>query len=303
VLARHQPHLTRLFTSAQREPQDTPNLTRQEEALALPPTGRQAQKSQQNRAQRLARYHQVVELRQKGLKLSLIAQQVGISEQTVNRWLAAGHFPARTRRRRQPSLLNHYLAYLNRRWAEGCHNATQLCREIRQQGYKGSQALVLNYAWRRRRGRHIHTSNEWQPSEAKPIRSHSYSPRQAAILFVSSPGELEEETQRALTAMRQHCREIRQLYELSQRFAQMIRQRQVDSFDPWRQAAQASLLPELRQFVSGLLRDKAAVIAALKYPWSNGPVEGHINRLKLIKRQLFGRANFDLLRLRVLHPP
>ncbi len=72
--------------------------------------------------------------------------------------------------------------------------------------------------------------------------------------------------------------------------------------DAWLHAAQASRLPEFRQLAAGLAHDKAEVMAALQYPWSNGPVEGHINRLKLVKRQMYGRANFDLLRQRVLHP-
>ena len=303
VLARNQAHLTCFSASTQTETPDKPASNRQDETLARLRTPQQIQKSQPKRAARLARYNRVVDLHQKGLKLSKIARQVGISERTVIRWLAVGHFPEHKRRSRQPSLLDNYLIYLNRRWGEGCHNATQLWREIRQQGYRGSQALVFTYAWRRRRGFQIHTAGEWQPSAIKPIPIRTYSPRKAAVLFVSQPEKLEDETQQDLVAMRQRCLDIRKIYDLAQRFAQMIRQRQVDTFDSWIQAAQDSLLPELRQFVSGLLRDKAEVIAALKYPWSNGPVEGHINRLKLIKRQMFGRANFDLLRARVLHPP
>ena len=146
-------------------------------------------------------------------------------------------------------------------------------------------------------------AGDWSRSAVKPSRMHSYSPHQVAILFVARQEKLEDKTQQDLVTMRQRCLDIRTLYDLSQRFAQMIRQRQSDKLDTWLQAAQDSLLPELRQFVSGLRRDKAEVIAALTYPWSNGPVEGHINRLKLIKREMFGRAKFDLLRARVLHPP
>lgn len=303
VLARNQAHLTYFSASAQTETPDKPASKRQDEALARLRTPQQVQKSQPKRADRLARYNRVVDLHQKGLKLSKIARQVGISERTVIRWLAVGHFPEHKRRSRQPSLLDNHLTYLNQRWEEGCHNATQLWREIRQQGYRGSQALVFTYAWRRRRGFQIRTAGEWQPSTVKSVPIRSYALRQAAILFVTQPEELEDETRQDLVVMRQRCLDIRKIYDLAQRFAQMIRQRQMDTFDPCIQAAQDSLLPELRQFVSGLLRDKAEVIAALKYPWSNGPVEGHINRLKLIKRQMFGRANFDLLRIRVLQPP
>ncbi len=83
-------------------------------------------------------------------------------------------------------------------------------------------------------------------------------------------------------------------------FAQIVRERLVDQFDAWLQAALQSPLLELRRFARGIQRDYDAVLAALRLPWSNGLLEGHVNRLKFLKRQMFGRAKFDLLRLRVL---
>jgi transposase len=70
--------------------------------------------------------------------------------------------------------------------------------------------------------------------------------------------------------------------------------------EPWIETARASGLPELVEFAKGILRDRAAVEAALRYKWSNGITEGHVNRLKLIKRTAYGRASFTLLRHRVL---
>ena len=81
----------------------------------------------------------------------------------------------------------------------------------------------------------------------------------------------------------------------------MVRERKVAMLEGWLTAAQASTVPELRSLANGIERDKAAVIAGLTLPWSQGPVEGHVNRLKLIKRQMFGRAKIDLLRQRVIH--
>lgn len=83
----------------------------------------------------------------------------------------------------------------------------------------------------------------------------------------------------------------------------MIRERHQDWLDDWMQKASKSALPEFRNFARSIKSDKDAVEAALTYHWSNGPTEGHVNRLKVIKRQMYGRANFDLLRQRVLHPP
>lgn len=80
----------------------------------------------------------------------------------------------------------------------------------------------------------------------------------------------------------------------------MIRKRNASALESWLEAASASGIPELRTFATGMKRDKASILAALTYEWSQGQVEGQINRLKLIKRQSYGRAEFDLLRYRVL---
>ena len=87
--------------------------------------------------------------------------------------------------------------------------------------------------------------------------------------------------------------------ELAKQFYRVIRERDACVWLPWRKAARKSLS---HHFVVQLQRDEAAVRAALTVPWSTGPVEGHIHRLKLIKRQMYGRAKLDLLRIRVLHP-
>ena len=84
---------------------------------------------------------------------------------------------------------------------------------------------------------------------------------------------------------------------------QMIREQTGHQLDAWLGEAEASHLPELQSFAKGIHQDKAAVLAGLTLPWSNGPLEGHINRLKLIKRSMYGRAKLPLLRQRVLHHP
>jgi transposase len=91
--------------------------------------------------------------------------------------------------------------------------------------------------------------------------------------------------------------EITEAVDVARAFGSMIRQHATDALDPWIAAARCS---ELRGFADSIARDHAAVAAALRLPWSTGPVEGRINKLKLVKRQMYGRANFDLLRQRVL---
>jgi len=91
-------------------------------------------------------------------------------------------------------------------------------------------------------------------------------------------------------------------YQLAQQFVAMIRQRQVRWLDAWLAASTTSDVAELQTFAAGLHQDYSCVRAALTEVWSTGPVEGHINRVKCVKRQMFGRAQFDVLRQHVLHP-
>jgi transposase len=127
-----------------------------------------------------------------------------------------------------------------------------------------------------------------------------YTPRQAAVLFVRRPEEVNEAEAEDIAHMVSASAEIAAACALAQCFAQMVRQRLPEALTPWLEAAQSTILTEFRQFAASLAQDKAAVTAALQYPWSSGQAEGQINRLKLIKRTMYGRANFDLLRQRVL---
>jgi transposase len=120
------------------------------------------------------------------------------------------------------------------------------------------------------------------------------------VLFVRRPEEVDEAEEQDIAHMVSASAEIAATYELAQRFAQMVRQRLPETLSPWLEAAHSTIVTEFRQFGASLAQDKAAVAAALQYPWSNGQAEGQINRLKLIKRKMYGRANFDLLRQRVL---
>lgn len=286
VLVRHHPQLSRpLPTPA---PVLTPTPAAVSAAGRLPFT-QVEQVRLQRRAARLARYNQVWALRAQGLKVREIAQQVGISERTVNYFLAADAFPERKRRHaKQPGLLAAHLAYLNQRWTEGCTNGTQLWRELCGQGFRGSLSLVLTY---------VATLRTSAPV-APPVRR--YTPRQAALLFLRPPTALTAEEQQDLAHMHQAAAELATTYQVAQDFAQMLRQRRPEALEPWLTAAQAASGSEFRRFAAGLRQDQAAVQAALQYSWSSGQTEGQITRLKLIKRQMYGRANFDLLRQRVL---
>jgi transposase len=127
------------------------------------------------------------------------------------------------------------------------------------------------------------------------------SSRQATFLFLHRSKELETDEQETLIALRQLHPEIDLAYNLVQQFAQMLRTRRGEQLDAWLEKVKVSQIPELQSFVLGVERDKAAIVAGLTLPQNNSLVEGKVNKLKLIKRMGYGRAEFPLLRQRVLH--
>jgi len=187
----------------------------------------------------------------------------------------------------------------------------QLWREIQAQGYRHSARMVYQFLHTLRTGAipvlpPIPT--EHQQSVAKkqaPVPPTSsvdtLSARQAVWLLVRDPSALDQTEQETLRMLRQSSPRVETIYQLVQDFVHMVRYRQGEKLDSWLSQAVSSHLPDLRRFAVGIERDKAAVLAGLTHRYSNGVVEGHVNRLKLIKRMMYGRAGFALLRQRVLH--
>ena len=243
---------------------------------------------------------EVCTLRQRGWTLAAIAQTTGLCRKTIRRWLRAGHFPE-LRRRRRPSRLDPYKPYLLQRWNEGCWNATQLAREIRGQGYAGELTIVRDFVRQLRQAQGLPPGKRTLALQhLAPDYASRLTPLRAACLALGRPDQWRDDERALVEHMRQLNPEIEAALELTQAFARMIRQRQPDALDLWLDRAAHSASAPLRAFAAGIQRDYAAVKAALTVEWSNGQVEGQVNRLKFIKRQMYGRANFDLLRQRVL---
>lgn len=140
-------------------------------------------------------------------------------------------------------------------------------------------------------------------TQASPAPLENFSAQRATWLFVRQPEDLDQTQQAELALIRQANPSTEAAYCLAQAFMQMIHERAGHQLDAWLIEAEASQLPELKSFAKGIRQDKAAVVAGLTLPWSNGPLEGHVNRLKLIKRSMSGRAKLRLLRQRVLRSP
>ena len=124
--------------------------------------------------------------------------------------------------------------------------------------------------------------------------------RTLAWHILARPGKLEEHEQAQVERVRQVHEEVALAIKLAEEFAVMVRERRGDKLDDWLERASTSGIPALRNFAASVRQDYSAVKAGLRLPWSNGPTEGNINRLKMLKRQMYGRANVDLLKQRVL---
>ena len=136
--------------------------------------------------------------------------------------------------------------------------------------------------------------------ESKQTQHIGLSSRQATWLVLQKPETRSAEDRRLLALLQQAHPQVEVACELAQAFVRMIRARSASALEPWLKEAHESGVPELRTFATAVRRDQAAILAALTYEWSQGQVEGQMNRLKLIKRQAYGRTGFDLLRHRVL---
>ncbi len=208
-------------------------------------------------------------------------------------------------RRGQP-LVAPFTPSRRRRWNAGCRNAQQLWRELVAQGHQPARRTVERYVGQRRR----ETGTRFKFRQAAPAplyaedqdecRPSPLTARRAARLFLSKPEE-HRPTERSLFAHLLRLDPVMSdTYHQVQAFCRMVRQRHSDDFDAWITDVQQSGVKERRAFAKGLLTDAAAVRAGRSRIWSNGPTEGFIHRLKLIKRQAYGRAGVDFLRHRIL---
>jgi transposase len=273
-----------------------------------PPTPRREQeRADQRAAARQATYETVRTLRHQGWTVPAIAAQVGRSRRTVERYLCLPTWPRRQHRSHYGrSVLNPYQDYLLERWNAGCHTAIQLFHELQARGYTGSYRRVTAYVSRIRQAQGLPPRRQGRrqrlPVVAEPV-AQPLTPRRATWLVLRRAEQRTAAEAQQLTQLHAQSAEVAEAIDLAQDFAQLVRQRQPEHFDTWLERASASTLEAVRRFAGGLRDDYAAVKAGLTLPWSTSPVEGHINRLKMLKRQMFGRARLDLLSRRFVLAP
>jgi transposase len=247
--------------------------------------------SQLRRQRRLERYQQVVALFQAGRSQRDIARELNMTRKTIRRWLRRGEFPERKPPHRAPAKVTEFAEYLEQRWKEGCHNASRLYHELRQKGYGGKRGMVATFVagWRK--------TGKTSSSKMTPER---ISPKHAAILATRPADQMSEEQQQLFDRIAKQCPDAVELREIALGFRAALTADNSQQMRQWIEGMKLCPFGSVVRFAYGLQKDLPAVVAAVDTQWSTGQVEGQINRLKTIKRQMYGRAGFDLLRARVL---
>jgi len=255
--------------------------------------------------ERDARFAAIQGAAARGLNTSAIARAVGVHRHTVQQYLALPAAPARAAPAGRPSILAPYAGYLLERWHQGERQALALWRELQARGYPGRYRQVARFvAALRRRGQ---AGRHGQGRAAAPPPD-GLTPKRTLGLLVARPADRTPEEQAAVARLPALHPDLRAAVGLLDGFARLLRDRagappaqRWAQLEQWLAAAAASGLPEFEAFVAKARQDLWAVAAGLILPYSQGQTEGQVNRLKALKRAMYGRAKFDLLRQRVLY--
>jgi transposase len=233
------------------------------------------------------RYEMVRALHAQGHGVAAIARHAGLPRPAVRAYTRAGSVEEvlAAVAGGPPSSLDPYKPYLGQRWAAGCRSAAALHAEIRDRGYRGSYSRTAAYLQPFRKAAAL------PPAAPAPPKA-----RDIARWILTSPDSLDDDARRELASARARCPHLDALARHVAEFAKMLAGRHGGRLDAWLAAVEADDQPDLHSFARGIRRDHAAVRNGLTLPWSSGAVEGKNCKFKHIKRLMFGRANFDLLR-------
>jgi len=301
------------FTGHARELRDAEQARRQDRVAEggpvrpdpPPPPKRPLAMAAARREQRMATHQRVWDLYRQGWPGEDIARHLGIGRTTTYRHLKNEAFPERKGRSDAGrSSMDPWRDWIIERWNRGQRNGRQTLRDLRAKGFTGNYATVLRYLNRMRdaqQGAAPHRSRALPgllPLVAAP--KQVLTPRTAAWTVLRPPDRRGSEAKALLARLCEAAPTLATAVTLAEEFAALVRGRKPERLDPWLQRAQDSAVPALQRFAKRLSSDYAAVRAAVTLAWSNGQVEGQINRLKTLKRQMYGRASLDLLERRFL---
>ena len=277
--------------------------TSEPKATPPPPASTHAQRKQQRLSEETFERKQVIvakvrEMHQQGISGHGIAAELGLARGTVRKYLQSEGPVRMAPRTRKVSLLDPFYEYLCQRWNDASPTAHQLFEEVQEQGYRGSETLVKDFVTRLRRG----LSGMKHPPKSIQTKgvASTLSPRELRWLLAKRTQDLTAEEQESLVKLLASSEEIAHLYRFIHSFLQMLRARKPELLNGWMKEVRESHIKELISFVNGIDRDYDAVRAGLTYSWSQGPVEGTVNKIKTHKRLMYGRASFPLLRKKML---
>lgn len=279
-------------------PVSTPRMYRGRHQCSQVWQQRQAAAQQQRHAAWVMTYEAIHTLHAQGTPVTTIAQQLGISRPTVRAYLRRTQPPSPRSPQRSGQVLRPYMTSLIQRWREGCTDSMQLWREMRALGYAHSARTVSRFITRLRQA----SAAGWAPETQASPYTHPQGPSARAVSFtwVCPETKRAQDAQLYVDQLLQAHPVIAQAYTRSQAFLALVRERRGADLEAWMTETSASGIAALARFAQGLQEDLAAITAGLTLPWSNGAVEGHVNRLKLLKRQSYGRAGVGLLRQRLM---
>jgi DNA-binding NarL/FixJ family response regulator len=241
------------------------------------------------RVDKQERYEHIKALRLHGLSQKEIAQRLGIGVRTVQRWQKLEPAQVNAPRRKRRSIFDPYAAYVLSRWQQGERSVSLLWQEIRSQGFQGSLQTMYRF---------VRTLYQEAVSLPAPGVIDRVSVQQAIWLLVRVSSDLDAKEREDLQELCQASSELAALHTLAQTFGQIVRKREGDRLSDWMKQVEASSFRQVKRFVAGLQRDEEEVLAGLTVVYSNGQVEGFVNKLKLIKRMGYGRANLYVIRNR-----
>lgn len=240
-------------------------------------------------SKRYTTFQKVKKLQAEGHGMRAIARHLGMARNTVRRYWQQDIYVAKKVMKRSNLYL--YEGYLRRRWLEGQTNVKELLAEIKSFGYNGSYTILTTFL-------SAYPRSEVEPALPPARKGNNYSSRRVSRLLSQLPSEWSADEKIFLTHLLKENESIRQVHELSEQFRQLMKEKSAVGLAKW--CEDAEKVAGYAGFVRGLRQDYAAVEQAFGSGWSNGQTEGQVNRLKMLKRQGYGRAGFDLLRRRVL---
>lgn len=274
------------------------------ETAAMAPAGEPAPKERQRQARATAakarqeRFEEARRRHAEGESARLIAKEMGLSRGAVRRYLRQDHCPDWRPGQARPNRLDPFQGWIDEQIQKGRRIAVELHQELEQRGYDGGYDAVRRYLTRRlavlgKAGKRANAATCRQVP-APSARSLSYD-------LIRSPDKRSAEQQGRVGVLAGIDESFSEVLARAEELAAMLRKQSSLPLKEWLEKAEGSAIPEVTNFAKGIRLDEAAVAAAITLDWSNGPVEGAVNRLKTIKRQMYGRAGFALLRARVLH--